>query len=64
MNEEKVKQALMVAADALEIAEDYLPEVQVNPPEEWNLEAVDEDHNEGWCSTYELAQFLRKLCRE
>ncbi len=58
----EVKKALEIAASALDIAADWnLPDVQVNPPKEWGLDAYTEDKDDGWCSTRELAEKLRKL---
>lgn len=62
--EAELKQALKLAALALEIAHDWnLPEVQVFPPSEWGLEADQEDAADGWCSTYALAEKLRELAK-
>ena len=59
---EKLRQALRVAARALDIADDWgFPEVQVYPPKEWGLEAIGEDIADGWCSTRQLAAKLREL---
>lgn len=53
---------LRVVADALDIAADWhVPEVQCNPPREWGLESYDEDAEDGWCATRELARHVRKL---
>lgn len=58
----KLKQALQVAADALDIASDWnVDQVQVNPPKEWELDGGDEDAEDGWCSTRDLARKLRQL---
>lgn len=63
--EEKInqlKQALKIAADALDIASDWnVGQVQVNPPKEWELDGGDEDPEDGWCSTRDLARKLRQL---
>lgn len=60
----KLKEALKIAADALSIASDWnVNQVQVNPPKEWNLDGGDEDPEDGWCSTYELANKLRQLAQ-
>lgn len=61
--EAEYKRALMVAADALDIAADWNVEnVQVDPPKDWHLPAYGEDPDDGWCSTRALAQMLRNLC--
>lgn len=58
----KLKEALKVAADALDIASDWnVGQVQVNPPKEWDLDGGDEDAEDGWCSTRALATKLRQL---
>lgn len=60
--EKEMKQGLLIAALALEIASDWnLPAVQVFPPSEWGLEGGGEDPADGWCGTYELAKKLREL---
>ena len=60
--EKWLREALIIAAKALEIADDWnLPAVQVNPPKEWNLDGGGEDAEDGWCSTYDLAKKLREL---
>lgn len=60
--EAELKQALKVAAEALDIASDWHVEnAQCNPPPEWNLPADGEDPADGWCSTRALAQKLREL---
>lgn len=57
-----LKEALLVAANALDIAADWhFPVVQCNPPKVWGLEARGEDPEEGWCSTSALAAKLRAL---
>lgn len=58
----QLKQALKVAAKALSIAADWsVNEVQVYPPKEWNLEAYNEDPEQGWCSIRQLSQKLNAL---
>jgi hypothetical protein len=58
----EIKRALLIAADALEIAADWnLPAVQVEPPREWGLAGGGEDVADGWCSTQALADKLREL---
>lgn len=58
----RLKDALKIAANALEIASDWdLPAVQVSPPPEWNLEGGGEDPSDGWCGTYALAIKLREI---
>ena len=60
--ENEMKQGLLLAAQALEIASDWnLPTVQANPPKEWALDGGGEDSENGWCGTYDLAQKLREL---
>ena len=60
--EVELKTALMLAADALEIANDWnLYDVQIEPPREWGLYAEQEDIADGWCSTRSLANKLREL---
>ena len=60
--ETELKQALNLAADALDIASDWnLDNVQITPPPKWNLPASGEDPADGWCSTRALAQKLREL---
>jgi len=57
--------ALRVASDALEIAADWhVVDVQVWPPEAWNLPAYEEDAAEGWCSTQALSERLGKVADE
>lgn len=64
MNEE-VRKALLIAADALEIAGDWnVADVQVYPPEEWGLESYSENAQDGWCSVRQLAKKLRELTEE
>jgi len=54
--------ALLVASEALYIAEDHhLEEVQCNPPREWELDSYNENAEEGWCSTASLALKLREI---
>lgn len=61
MNKE-IKKGLEIAADALDIADDWnVTNIQVNPPVEWKLEAYGEDILDGWCATVQLAQKLREL---
>ena len=60
--EHEMKKGLLVAALALEIANDWnLPAVQVMPPSEWALGGGGEDPADGWCGTYELSKKLREL---
>jgi len=60
----ELKQALRIAALAIEIASDWgVPNVQVYPPKEWGLYAFGEDVNDGWCSTAHLAEKLEELSR-
>ena len=60
--EAELKEALKVAALALEIASDWnVPTVQANPPKKWELPGGGEDKADGWCSTYSLAQKLKEL---
>ena len=60
--ESEYKQALAIAADALDIAADWdVDNVQCNPPKEWRLPAYGEDPEDGWCSTSALAELLRNL---
>lgn len=60
----QLKQALKVAADALNIASDWnVDQVQVNPPLEWDLDGGDEDPADGWCSTRDLARKLEALSK-
>lgn len=55
----KLKEALIFAAQALVIASEWHVEnVQVYPPQEWNLPANGEDQKNGWCSTIELSYKL------
>jgi hypothetical protein len=59
---ENLRQAILIAAAALEIASDWnLPAVQVDPPREWGLDGGGEDPAHGWCSTMALANKLREL---
>lgn len=61
---QQLKQALLVAAEALSIASDWnVNQVQVNPPKEWDLDGGEEDPEQGWCSTYALAIKLRQLAQ-
>ncbi len=60
--EKELKDALLIASYALEIANDWnLPAVQVYPPKEWNLDGGGEDASDGWCCTYSLSKKLREL---
>ena len=62
---EKLRQALRVAADALNIVADWnLSDIQVNPPKEWGLETIGEDIADGWCSTRQLAAKFRELAEQ
>ena len=57
---EHFREAVGVAADALDIAADWnVEEVQCNPP--WELEALSENPEDGWCSTRALAKKLRNM---
>jgi len=59
------KQLLLWAAMALEIASDWgLSDVQVHPPKEWGLLSDQEDAEDGWCSTSELARKMREVAAE
>lgn len=65
----EIKQALNIAADALEIASDwYLSDIQVNPPRAWGLCAENKPSEQraidGWCNTRALANKLRELAAE
>lgn len=61
-DEEEYKRALLVAADALDIASDWnVDNVQCYPPQEWGLPAYGEEPEDGWCSTRALAELLRNL---
>lgn len=61
-NTEEMKQALRLAANALEIADDWdLPAVRIDPPKEWNLDGGGEDPADGWCGTMALARKLREI---
>lgn len=60
----EMRKALLVAADALEIASDWnVTDVQVNPPEDWALDAYEESAADGWCSVMELVRKLREMAR-
>lgn len=60
----QLKAALMVAANALNIASNWnVNQVQVNPPKEWGLDGGDEDPEDGWCSTRDLARKLKQLAQ-
>lgn len=60
----EMKRGLAVAADAVSVASDWhLEEVQISPPRNWELDAVAEDPQEGWCSTSGLARKLKELSR-
>lgn len=59
-----LKDALLIAAEALDIAGDWgVEDVQVNPPAKWDLDADNEDPLDGWCSVTELASKFRELVR-
>jgi hypothetical protein len=61
---DEIRKALLVAADALEIASDWnVVDVQVNPPFQWGLIAYEESTADGWCSVMELARKLRELAK-
>jgi len=61
----EAREALLVAARALYIAEDWhVEEVQCTPPREWELDSCDGDAEEGWCSTAALARKLREIAEE
>ena len=57
----ELKQAIMVAADALAIADDWMPSIQVDPPQEWDLSGGGEDPADGWCGTMALSEKLRDI---
>lgn len=58
----ELRKAFEIAADALDIAADWsVTNVQVNPPEHWQLPAFGEETSDGWCSTRMLAEKLREL---
>ena len=58
----RLREALEIAALAIEIASDWgVPEVQVDPPKEWELEACGEDPADGWCSTTQLSSKLKEI---
>jgi hypothetical protein len=58
----KQEKAIEVAARAIDIAaQQHLPDVQCNPPKEWNLDVSEEDPADGWCSTSSLSTFLNKM---
>lgn len=60
-----VYDALIKAAEALEIASDWnVKNVQVFPPERWALEAWGEEAQDGWCATFALARKLREIAEE
>lgn len=60
--EKELREALIIAAKAIEIANDWnLPSVQVHPPKKWNLDGGGEDASDGWCCTYSLSKKLREL---
>jgi len=62
--DDECKKALITAAKALRIAADWhLPDVQADPPKEWNLPVCDEMNSaeDGWCSTDALAKKLEEL---
>lgn len=60
--EREVRKALGFAAKALDIASDHgLTNVQVYPPDYWELPAYDEDPEDGWCATNVLADKLRDI---
>ena len=62
---DEIKKALIVAADAIDIAADWhIPNVQVFPPRYWDLEAFGEKTAEGWCSTRLLARKLKEIAEE
>jgi len=57
--------ALEVGAAALEIAHDWnLYDVQVDPPKDWALLSDQEDAEDGWCSTSELARKMKEIAAE
>lgn len=58
----ELKKALAIASKALSIAADWnVSDVQVHPPKEWDLEAYNENPEDGWCSTRELSRKLKML---
>lgn len=58
----ELKKALAIASKALSIAADWnINDVQVHPPKEWDLEAYNENPEDGWCSTRELSRKLKML---
>lgn len=58
----ELKKALVIASKALSIAADWnVSDVQVHPPKEWDLEAYNENPEDGWCSTRELSRKLKML---
>ena len=65
----QLKKALAVASAALNIAADWnVNEVQVHPPKEWDLDAYNENPEDGWCSYEEekmgldIYAYGRTLC--
>lgn len=61
----EVKKALAAISSALDICADWnFPDVQVDPPKEWGLDAYTESKDDGWCSTRELAAKLKKLAEQ
>jgi hypothetical protein len=61
----ELRKALSIAALAIEIASDWgVPNVQVDPPKDWTLEANGEDVKDGWCSTSQLASKLKEIAQD
>lgn len=63
INLAEIRVALVLASDALEIAEGYCPHVQIDPPRAWKLPGGDESARDGWCTTSSLARKLSKLAK-
>lgn len=57
----KLKEALKVAANALNIASDWnVNSLNLEVPKEWNLEH-DENEGEGWYRTNDIARKIKQL---
>ena len=63
-NIEEIRQALLIASRALDIAADNgVRNVQCHPLGSWDLDAWGENTYEGWCATSELSDKLLEIAQ-
>ena len=59
---EQLKEALKIAADALEIASEWIvTDIEIDTPKEWNLNASCDPQNDGWVPAMALVEKLRSM---